>query len=172
MQLPSRKAQTDDFLKTMTETNVATKTIKLSDEETQKLSIEGSLRKVKIHHRDGTESTADIEKFIATKDGKCDPLLQDGDVVIVPARNIMQDFVGVYGAVNAEGAYEFVDGDSLMSMIMIAHGCSPLADSSQVKISRLDPEGNTMQTISSGYEGNCSGCRHRMSPCGGETALS
>ena len=139
------KSQTDEFLKTMSQTNEVTK---LSKEETQKLSVQGSLRKIKIRHKNGTESTADIEKYIATKESKCNPLLQDGDVVIVPARNIMRDFVGVYGAVNGEGAYEFVDGDSLMSMILIARGCSPLADSSQVKISRMDPEGNTMQTIS------------------------
>lgn len=33
-------------------------------------------------------------------------------------------------------------------MILIARGCSPLADSSQVMISRMDAEGNSMQTIS------------------------
>jgi protein involved in polysaccharide export with SLBB domain len=106
------------------------------------------LRKIKIRHKDGTESAADIERFVATGESKCNPLLQDGDVVIVPPRNIMKDFVGVYGAVNGEGTYEFVEGDSLMSMIQIARGCSPLADSSQVKILRTDAGGNTMQTIS------------------------
>jgi len=135
------KSKSDQILKSMEGTQP-------SKEDAQKLSAEGSLRKIKIRHRDGTESTADIERFMATKESKCDPLLQDGDVVIVPAKNILRDFVGVYGAVNGQGAYEFVEGDSLMSMILIASGCSPLADSGHVTISRMNEEGNTFQTIS------------------------
>ncbi len=142
------KSHTDEVLKSMGEANGVSKTLKLSIEETQKLSVEGSQRKVKIRHKDGSESMADIERFMATKESTCNPLLREGDVVIVPARNILRDFVGVYGAVNGEGDYEFVDGDSLMLMIVIARGCSPLADSSYVIISRSDSEGNTLQTIS------------------------
>jgi polysaccharide export outer membrane protein len=142
------KSKTDELLNAMKPAGESTSTTKLTTEETQKLSIQGSLRKIMIRHKDGSESTADIEKYFATKDSKCNPLLQDGDVVIVPARNIIKDFVGVYGAVNGEGAYEFVDGDSLMSIIQIARGCSPLADSSHVFISRTDAEGSKLQTIS------------------------
>jgi protein involved in polysaccharide export with SLBB domain len=142
------KNQTDELLNTMNMTGEGTKSTKLSREEAQKLSVQGSLRHIEIRHRDGTESKADIERFIATRERTCNPLLRDGDVVIVPARNILRDFVGVYGAVNGEGAYEFVDGDSLMSMIQIARGCSPLADSSHVAITRTDAAGDTMQTIS------------------------
>jgi polysaccharide biosynthesis/export protein len=139
------KSKSDELLKAMSLTNAGSN---LSKEEAQNLWVEGSLRKIKIRHKDGTESTADIERFMATKESKCDPLLQDGDVVIVPAKNILRDFVGVYGAVNGQGAYEFVEGDSLMPMILIARGCSPLADSGHVTISRMDEEGNTFQTIS------------------------
>ena len=148
------KSQTDELLRAMSQTNEVTQ---LSKEENEKLSIQGSLRNVKIRHRDGTESTADIERFIATKERNCNPLLRDGDVVIVPAKNILKNFIGVYGAVNGEGAYEFVDGDSLMSMIRIARGCSPLADSSHVSISRTDAEGNTFQTISADMKAIASG---------------
>ena len=142
------KIKTDELLSAMKPASEGMSTTKLSIEESQKLSIQGSRRKIKIRHKNGSESTADIEKFFATMDGKYNPLLQDGEVVIVPARNIIEDFIGVYGAVNGEGAYEFVDGDSLMSMILIARGCSPLADSSHVIISRSDAEGNTLETIS------------------------
>ena len=142
------KKQTDEWMNAMTLTSGGTKTTQLTSEETQKLSGQGSVRKIIVRHKDGSESTADIEKFIATRERKCNPLLRDGDVVIVPARNILRDFVGVYGAVNGEGAYEFVDGDSLTSMILIARGCSPLADSSHVTISRTNGSGDMMQTIS------------------------
>lgn len=93
------KSQTDELLKGINQSNGLKS---LSAGEYEKLSVQGSLRKIEIRHKDGTESIADIERFIATKESKCDPLLQDGDVVIVPARNILRDFVGVYGAVNGE----------------------------------------------------------------------
>lgn len=130
------------------QTKEARKFTSLSEEEEKKVSAQGSQRKVIIRHRDGTRSTADIEKFIVTKDARYNPLLRDGDVIIVPEKKISKDFVGVYGAVNGEGAYEFVEGDSLLSMIRIAHGLSPLADSNRVEISRMDQEGNTMRSIS------------------------
>ncbi|HTY10704.1 MAG TPA: polysaccharide biosynthesis/export family protein [Bacteroidota bacterium] len=141
------KNQTDEALKAMSEANVASKTIKLSNDEVRKLSAEGSTRKVTVRHKDGTESPADIEKYIATKDWRCDPLLRDGDVVIVPEKNDTRNFVGVFGAVNSDGDYEFVDGDSLLTLLLIARGCSPLADSANVIISRTDVEGNTLQSI-------------------------
>ncbi len=111
------------------------------------LYVWGSRRKVIIQHKDGTHSAADIEKFMATKEARYNPLLRDGDVVVVPAKNIMRDFVGVYGAVNGEGTYEYVAGDSLLSLIRIARGCSPLADSGRVEVMRMDEFGNSMLTI-------------------------
>ena len=113
----------------------------------RKEDIPGSRRKVIIQHKDGTRSAADIEKFMATKEARYNPLLRDGDVVVVPAKNIMRDFVGVYGAVNGEGTYEYVAGDSLLSVIRIARGCSPLADSGRVEVMRMDEFGNSMFTI-------------------------
>lgn len=121
----------------------------LSFNTERKENIPGSRRKIVIQHKDGTRSAADIEKFMATKDPRYNPLLRDGDIVIVPAKNIMRDFVGVYGAVNGEGTYEYVAGDSLLSMIRIARGCSPLADSGRIEVSRTDEFGNSPFTIHS-----------------------
>jgi len=119
-----------------------------STEKMLKESVPGSRRKVEIQHRDGSRSKADIERYMVTKESKCNPLLRDGDVIIVPAKNLLRDFVGVYGAVNAEGAYEFVEGDSLTSVLRIARGCSPLADSGLIGITRSDELGNTIRTSS------------------------
>jgi protein involved in polysaccharide export with SLBB domain len=124
------------------------KLVTQTTEERQKETIPGSRRKVVIQHRDGTRSRADIERYIARKESRYNPLLQDGDVVIVPAKNILRDFVGVYGAVIAEGAYEFVEGDSLISILRIARGCSPLADSGLVEVARSDEFGNAIRTVS------------------------
>ena len=128
--------------------NVTAKDMRPTGDDYRVLSQIGSTRKVILHHKDGTQSNADIDKYNATKDPKFDPLLRDGDVVIVPERNLTKDFVSVYGGVNGKGAYEFVDGDSLLSMIRIAHDFSPLADTSRVEVLRSDSLDNTLQTFS------------------------
>jgi protein involved in polysaccharide export with SLBB domain len=134
--------QTREELKNGPRTNVPA-----SFDVERKENIPGSRRKIIIQHKDGTRSVADIEKFMATKETRYNPLIRDGDVVVVPAKNIMRDFIGVYGAVNGEGTYEYVEGDSLMSMIRIARGCSPLADSGLVEVLRMDQYGNSLLTI-------------------------
>ena len=93
-------------------------------------------RKIMIHHKNGTVGYADIEKYFATGNTIYNPLLQDGDVIIIPEKNIVNDFFSVYGAVNRQGEYEYVEGDSLVVALKIARGLTALADSSNVVISR------------------------------------
>ncbi|NUN70737.1 MAG: SLBB domain-containing protein [Bacteroidetes bacterium] len=95
-------------------------------------------RNIIIEHRDGSRQTADIEKYYATRQNMYNPLLRDGDVIIVPQKTIKRNFVAVYGAVNKEGSYEFAEGDSLVGMIAIARGLSKIADSGRVVITRYD----------------------------------
>ncbi len=95
-------------------------------------------RNIIVEHKDGTRQVADIEKYYATRDRTYNPLLQDGDVIIVPQRTIKRNFVAVYGAVNREGSYEFAEGDSLLGMLAIARGLSKIADSGKVMITRYD----------------------------------
>jgi protein involved in polysaccharide export with SLBB domain len=107
----------------------------------------GSLRKVIIRHKNGSQGTADLEKYFVQKESRYNPLLQDGDIIIVPKQNIDRDYVGVYGAVNVEGVYEFVPGDSLFSMLKIARGLTALADTQQVEVIRSDDTGNFLKTL-------------------------
>jgi polysaccharide biosynthesis/export protein len=104
----------------------------------------GSRRRIQLHHRDGTTSNVDLEKFYASRRTQYNPLLRDGDIIVVPKTEILRDFVGVYGAVNGEGVYEFVEGDSVASMVQIARGLTAIADSTQVEVFRVSPSGNKM----------------------------
>jgi len=104
----------------------------------------GSLRRIPLHHKDGTTSVADLEKFYALRRSEFNPLLRDGDIVVVPKTEVTRDFVGVYGAVNGEGVYEFVQGDSVATMLKIARGLTSIADSSQVEVFRVSASGNAM----------------------------
>ncbi|MDD8018879.1 MAG: SLBB domain-containing protein, partial [Bacteroidota bacterium] len=98
-------------------------------------------RKIIIQHKNGTIGHADIEKFFATGNTLYNPLLQDGDVVTVPNKNITKDFFSVYGAVNREGEYEYVEGDSLSTALKISRGLTAIADSDKVVISRMSTLG-------------------------------
>jgi protein involved in polysaccharide export with SLBB domain len=107
----------------------------------------GSRRRIVLHHKDGTSNVADLEKFYALQRSDNNPLLRDGDIVVVPKTEVSRDFVGVYGAVNSEGVYEFVEGDSVSTMVKIARGLTAIADSTQVEVLRVTPTGNEMSTV-------------------------
>jgi len=106
----------------------------------------GSSRRIIVRHRDGSRATADLEKFFVRRQSSLNPLLQDGDVIIVPKRNLARDFIGVYGAVNGEGDYEYVEGDSLVPVLRMARGLTALAESSRVEITRFDEQEKFLET--------------------------
>jgi len=117
----------------------------------------GSRRKIIVRHRDGTISHVDLEKYFVQKDLRLNPYLREGDVVVVPKREIEKDFVGIYGGVNREGVVEFVEGDSLLSLTKIARGLTVFADSEHVEIERSDDQGRIVQTITANLSAIASG---------------
>lgn len=114
--------------------------------ESQLLGIkyDASERAIIIKGRDGTASRADLVKYMATKESKWNPYLREGETVIVPTKDVQKNFIGVYGAVNAPGRFEFVEGDSIKDAIRLAHGFTERAIVDSIEFSRLDAEGNTM----------------------------
>lgn len=126
----------------------------------EKHSRLSSRRNIVIRSKDGTMKKADIEKYYATGISMSNPLLADGDVIIVPPVNIRKDFVGVYGAVAREKEYEFADGDSLLLLLNIAGGLTSVADSSKIVIARNEKDGSikditvNLKNIISGAEPN------------------
>lgn len=107
-----------------------------------------SSRNIVLYRRDGTKQRVDILKYNATKDDRYNPFLLDGDVIFVPRKDLIRDFVSVYGAVNNPGAYEFTNDDSVYALIKIAGGLTMLADSAAVAISRLGSDGSKEEIIS------------------------
>jgi len=104
-----------------------------------------SKRHIKIFRKNGNVVNADFEKYYATQNPSCNPLLQDGDVIIVPQSNAAKDFIGVYGGVAKEGTYEFVEDDSLTTLIAIAGGLASYADPRNTVIARNSHEGMQIQ---------------------------
>ncbi len=101
----------------------------------------GSRRKIVINRKNGTVLRADIEKYLATLDTRHNPLLLDGDIVIVQPKNIDLDYVGLYGAVSKEGNYEFVEGDSISTLIRMAGGLTTSAEEGNAMVYRTTSGG-------------------------------
>jgi len=101
-----------------------------------------STRRITVRHKDGTQSRVDVPKFLATKDDRWNPYLREGDIIIVPQNDFGKNVIGVYGAVNAPGRYEYAEGDSVKDAIRIAYGFGPKAETDSIEFSRQDREGD------------------------------
>ncbi|MDP2885472.1 MAG: SLBB domain-containing protein [Ignavibacteria bacterium] len=100
-----------------------------------------SMRNILLMRKNGDTVRVDILKYYATGEDRCNPFLVDGDVVLVPPRHLSRNAVGVYGAVNAPGQYEWVEGDSLLSLVQIAQGAMKGSDLEHVAIQRVNDLG-------------------------------
>ncbi|MDZ7337734.1 MAG: SLBB domain-containing protein [candidate division KSB1 bacterium] len=124
--------------------NAAMDTVREERERQRAMLQKASTRNILLRRRDGTVHRVDLARFYATRNASTNPYLLNGDVILVPRRDLTKDFVSIYGGVTAPGEYEFVEGDRLTDLFLISHGLTPLADSSYVEISRLDSTGNRM----------------------------
>ncbi|HYM20936.1 MAG TPA: SLBB domain-containing protein [Candidatus Kapabacteria bacterium] len=105
-----------------------------------------SMRKIIVTHGDGTTERVDLLRFNATHDPRFSPMLREGDVVYVPYKKTLEGQVGVYGAVNSPGDYEFVQGDSLWALIRGCYGPTEGADLSKVELVRMNSSGTSSVT--------------------------
>ncbi len=110
--------------------------------EREKVMREASQRRVEIIHTNGTRGLVDLERYYAFQNSSYNRYLQDGDLIIVPKKDIDKNYFSIAGAVNKEGVYEFCAGDRLMTAIMIARGLSPMVDSGNVIVMRSNANGS------------------------------
>ncbi len=76
-------------------------------------------RSIQLIHRDGTSERVDLDMFLATGDLAHNPYVRMGDMVHVSFR---KHSVSIFGAVNEEGEYEFLPGDTLGDLVTLAKG--------------------------------------------------
>ena len=103
-----------------------------------------SERYITVAHSDGTIERLDLVRYNAMHDPVAAPLLRESDVVHVPYRSASAGTIGVYGAVEAPGEFEFVEGDSVSSAIKYAFGLAPDADPHHIELARLSPNGDAL----------------------------
>jgi len=104
--------------------------------------VPASERHITVTHGDGTTERVDLVRYDALHDPKASPPLREGDVVVVPFRDMRGPSLGVYGAVQSPGDFEFVPGDSLSTAIQYAYGPSANADLHHVELTRITSDGS------------------------------
>lgn len=96
---------------------------------------ESSLRNIEIRTQSGKlRNKADLVRYLVAGALDANPILEGGDVVVVPRA---EKYVMINGSVSEPGQKEFVKGDKLSTIIEIAHGLQPDAIIDQVEISRF-----------------------------------
>jgi polysaccharide biosynthesis/export protein len=97
-----------------------------------------SKRDIHLTRRTGESYCADILRYYATKNDKLNPLLREGDNIFVPRIDPKKNVFGVYGGVNVQGAFELVEGDSLLDAIELAYGFTARAKADSIVLYRYN----------------------------------
>jgi protein involved in polysaccharide export with SLBB domain len=111
----------------------------------ERFASETSTRNIRLIRKNGDTLRVDLMKFLTTGDDRFNPFLLDGDVILVPNRNLERNSVAMSGAVNSIGEYEYVEGDRLTDAIAIAGGLLSTADPANVRLLRAGPNGQILE---------------------------
>ncbi|MFC2083896.1 SLBB domain-containing protein [Bacteroidota bacterium] len=96
-----------------------------------------SLRNIYLIRNNSDTIEVDLIRFYASGDNKYNPLLRDGDRVVVPNLDIRSNTITISGEVRLEGSYEYTSNDSLLSVFNISQGATKSADLESVDLYRL-----------------------------------
>ncbi|MGA9119944.1 MAG: SLBB domain-containing protein, partial [Bacteroidota bacterium] len=115
--------------------------------EILRLRQAASERRIIIRSRDGTTRRADIPLYRGTGMGALDPYLREGDVIYVPERTETDLSIGVFGSVMESANFEYVEGDSLTTLVAMCLGFRQDSDPERAILTRLNADGKTMDTV-------------------------
>ena len=97
----------------------------------------GSYRSIRLQ-REGAIQVFDISRFYSHADVEANPYLRPGDTIFVPDAQIV---ASISGLVHFPGTYELVQGESLGTLLNLAGGTLPGAQTERLEIRSIDPAG-------------------------------
>jgi len=127
-------------------------TISSLDRVTEAIKLAGGLnddashRNIKVF-RDNTAINADLLLYARGGEKKCNPYLREGDKAFVPPMQQKIGLLEIYGSVKLPGIYEFVEGDRISELILLAGGMTIDADLNSAELVRFDEEKDSSFTI-------------------------
>jgi len=105
----------------------------------------GSVRKITIVREGASQPVnVDLERYISYGDNSGNPLLLSGDRIVVPFRS-HKSTVGIYGEVVKEREFEYLESDSVSTLIRLVGGFLPTARTDSVRLVRLSGDGSRLQ---------------------------
>lgn len=113
-----------------------------------------SYRNVQLKRKNGEVVRVDLLKFFTTMDEKYNPFLREGDVITLQKYDIDAKFLGIQGAVQFPGIYEYIDGDDLETAIQLVRGVTSVANMDSIMISRMNKAGTRMESWNVSYDDN------------------
>lgn len=93
-----------------------------------------SIRRIQLLRADDSSIEVDLLKFLLLGDRAANPLLRDGDRVVVP---IAGEKVAVVGAVGRPGDYEVIAGETVADLVRLAGDTTPRAKRQEVELRRF-----------------------------------
>ncbi len=113
-----------------------------------------SFRNIKLKRKNGEIMRIDLYKYFATQDERLNPFLREGDVLTLQKYDWEGKFIGVQGAVQYPGTFEYIEGDDLETAMQLARGVTTVADMDSIMISRMNSSGTRMENSIVSYEAN------------------
>jgi protein involved in polysaccharide export with SLBB domain len=105
-----------------------------------------SVRHIRIVRKNQSEELkADLVRYY-NGDDESNPTVLGGDIIIVPPSN-EKNIIGISGEVGSDGYYEFVEGDSLSTILRISQGFKNTAFLDSVEISWNSIKGSGVNRV-------------------------
>lgn len=105
------------------------------------IHVRRSMRRIVVRHADGSVVRADIPKYNATRDERLNPLLREGDEIVVPKQSDDVATIGIYGAVRYPGEFEFIDGDDVATLVALGFGVDEKKNATKAELIRVTAAG-------------------------------
>ncbi len=107
------------------------------------LNKTSNFRNIHIIHRDSTEQTYDLLSFLRLGSRDANPLMREGDVVIVDR---VDEVVSISGLIKYPGIYEFIEGETIDHLITIAGGIMTKARKDSIEVVSFEKDGKTQSS--------------------------
>jgi len=108
------------------------------------LNETANFRNINIKNRNGKEASFDLIKFFRFGDRAQNPLLKEGDIVLIDK---VDKIVSINGQIKFPGAYEFVDGETVYDLINIAGGILSRAREDSIEVVRFEANGKDQKSF-------------------------
>ena len=107
------------------------------------LNKTSNFRNIEILHRDSTLQKYDLLAFLRLAKKENNPLLREGDAVIVDR---VDKVYSIYGMIKYPGTYEYIDGETVAHLIEVAGGLTAKAREDSIEVVSFEHNGKTQES--------------------------